>query len=339
MDVIELTRRLIDIPSPTGREKALAEFAAAWLENEGFHITRQEIEPDRFNIFAAAGGPAYVVLCTHLDTVPHPAGRGEEDDVLLGRGACDAKGSMAAMMIAGRELRRNGFARFGLLLVSGEETDSLGARRAAELKVKSRAIIIGEPTQNKLALGHKGVLSLRLKAKGRAAHSAFPRKGRSAIDRLLDALQAIRSVDLGEDPVLGKSTLNIGRIEGGTADNVIAPDAWATVMVRCAIPFRLILARILPAVGEAAACEVTVSNDPVRLGCRPGFETTILPFGSDASYLEDFGERFMLGPGEPEDAHTEEEKVGKKALTEAVEIYRRLVLELAGAPTGKVDRA
>ncbi|MBN1938900.1 MAG: M20/M25/M40 family metallo-hydrolase [Candidatus Aminicenantes bacterium] len=334
MHVIELTRQLLAVPSPTGIEGQAAAFVAGWLEKEGFSITRQEVEPGRFNILASAGGPVEIVLCSHLDTVPHPADSGEDARYLRGRGACDAKGPTAAMMIAGRDARREGFLRFGLLFVAGEETDSLGARRASDLNVKSRAIVIGEPTENKLALGHKGVLLIRLKAAGRAAHSAFPLLGKSAIHLLLDALQSVRELDLGEDPELGKSTLNIGRIEGGATDNMIAPEAWATVMVRCAVPFQPLLDRILRSVGERASCLVELANDPVRLGRLPGFETTVLPFGSDAPYLAGFGERFMLGPGRPEDAHTEGEKIEKSALEEAVLIYRRLILEIPGRIEG-----
>ncbi len=333
MDVIDLTGRLIDIPSPTGEEKAIGEFVSLWLKTEGFEIVQQEIEPGRFNILAGSGAPLDVVLCTHLDTVPNPAERGEDTDFVCGRGSSDAKGPMAAMMIAARDLRREGVRGFGLLFVSGEETDSLGAREAAALKIGSRAVVIGEPTGNRMASGHKGVLTLRLTASGKAAHSAFPHRGESAIERLLDALAAIRKIDLGEDPVLGKSTLNIGRIEGGVADNVIAPEAWATVMIRCALPFRILFERIRTAAGSGIRYERTTATDPVKLALRPGYETTVLPFGSDAPYLEDFGERFMIGPGEPEEAHTEREKVGKKALIEAVGIYRRLVTELIGQAT------
>jgi len=330
MDVIELTRRLIDIPSPTGREGEAAGFSADWLKDEGFEVVRQEVEPGRPNIFASAGGPSEIVLCTHLDTVPNPAVRGEDASHLYGRGACDAKGAQAAMMTAGRDLRRDGFRRFGLLFVVGEETDSCGAKAAGALKVGSRSIIIGEPTGNRLALGHKGVLSLRLETRGRAAHSAFPHLGESAIDRLLDVLADMRRIDWPADRVLGKTTLNIGRIEGGTADNVFAPSARASVMIRCAVPASTVRELVIAAVAGRASLEISES-DPIHFSRRPGYETTVLPFGSDAPYLEAFGERLMLGPGDPEDAHTEGEKIAKKSLTEAAGLYVRLVRDMAGA--------
>jgi acetylornithine deacetylase len=335
MDVIKLTRRLIDIPSVTGGEGAIVDFTADWLKAGGFRIVRQEVEPGRANVFASAGGHVEVVLCSHLDTVPNPTPSGEDDEYVRGRGACDAKGPVAAMMIAGQALLEEGFHRFGLLFVVGEETDSCGAKAAVSLNPGSRFIIIGEPTGNKLALGHKGVLSLRLKTTGRAAHSAFPHLGESAIDRLLDILQEIRAIEWPVDPVLGSSTINIGRIEGGAADNVIAPEAWATVLIRSAVSVRTVRDLVVRAVAGRANADILSGTSPIHLSRRPGYETTILPFASDAPYLEGFGERFMLGPGDPEDAHTEGEKVAKRALADAVDLYRKLVRELAEEPSGK----
>ena len=337
MDVIQLTRRLIDIPSVTGGEGAVADLAAAWLQAGGFRVVRQEVEPGRANIFASAGGPVEVVLCSHLDTVPNPFSSGEDDEYVRGRGACDAKGPVAAMMVAGRALLAEGFRRFGLLFVVGEETDSAGAQAAAALKPGSRFIIIGEPTENKLALGHKGILALRLKTKGRAAHSAFPHLGESAINKLLDVLQDLRTAEWPRDPVLGPSTINFGRIEGGTADNVIAPEAWATVLIRCAVPALTVRDLVVQAVAGRANAEVLGETSPIHFSRRPGYETTILPFGSDAPYLEGFGERFMIGPGDPEDAHTEGEKIAKRALEDAVDLYRKLVRELAEESAEKAD--
>ncbi len=336
MDVIQLTRRLIDIPSVTGGEGVVADFTADWLKAEGFRVVRQEVEPGRANIFASAGGPVEVVLCSHLDTVPNPFPSAEDDTYVRGRGACDAKGPVAAMMVAGRALRAEGFLRFGFLFVVGEETDSCGAKAAVSLNPGSRFIVIGEPTGNKLALGHKGILFLRLKTKGRAAHSAFPHLGESAIERLLDVLGDIRAVEWPVDPLLGSSTVNIGRIGGGTADNVIAPEAWATIVIRCAVPVRTVRDLVVRAVAGRASAEIEEAP-PVHFSRRPGYETTILPFGSDAPYLGMFGEQFMLGPGDPEDAHTEGEKVAKQALAEAAELYRKLVRELAEEPAGKAE--
>jgi acetylornithine deacetylase len=338
MNVIEWAERLIDIPSVTGQESALEVFLNDVLRRSGFRVVRQEFEPGRANLFATAGDPIDVVFCTHMDTVPPFFGSSRKGEFLDGRGACDAKGSMAAMLAAGLALRDEGFVRFGFLFVAGEETDSRGAKAAAALRPKSRFIMIGEPTGNRLAAGHQGVLNFRLVVRGRSAHSAFPHLGDSAIHRLLDVLDSIRAVDLGEDPILGKSSLNIGLIEGGTAANVLAPSGQASLLVRCAIRAEVILDRLMGAIAGRASVEVLSKTDPQKLGTRPGFQTTVLPFGSDAPYLGVFGERFLLGPGAPEDAHTEHERVGIKDLEEAVLIYRKLARSLAEEPAAEMRR-
>jgi acetylornithine deacetylase len=335
MDVIQLTRRLIDIPSETGSEIAIAEYLAGRLAMDGFRVERQELGGGRANIFASAGGQAEVILCSHLDTVSPYFPCREDEAFLYGRGACDAKGAVAAMVAAGVELRAGGFDRFGLLFVAGEETDSQGAKAAATIKRGSRFLIIGEPTANKLALAHKGILLLKVTTRGLAAHSAFPHLGESAVDRLIDVLLAIREIEWEIDSELGGSSINIGRIEGGTEANVIAAEASARIMVRCAIPAGRVLDRILEAVGDGAACEILSKTDPFRFGLRPGYETTVSPFGSDAPHLSGYGETFMIGPGRPEDAHTEGEKVAKRDLSAAADIYRMLVRELAGEPDRK----
>ncbi|MHB8054119.1 MAG: M20/M25/M40 family metallo-hydrolase, partial [Candidatus Aminicenantales bacterium] len=328
MDVIQLTRRLIDIPSVTGAEIAVAEFLAAWLAAAGFRVQRQELGGGRANLFVSAGGPTDVILCSHMDTVPPFFPCREDAEHLYGRGACDTKGSVAAMISAGISLRFDGFDRFAFLFVAGEETDSCGARAAVSLNPGSRFLIIGEPTGNRLALAHKGVLLLHLKTRGLAAHSAFPHLGDSAVHCLLDVLQSIRGIVWEEDPVLGKSTVNIGVIEGGREANVIAAEASARIMIRCAVSASRVLERVLTAIGDRAVCEIVSKADPFRFGCRPGYETTVLPFGTDAPHLTGFGETFLIGPGRPEDAHTDGEKVTKRALASAVEIYRKLVRDL-----------
>jgi acetylornithine deacetylase len=338
MDVIELAKRLIAIPSVTGEEGEIGEYLTHWLEQESFQVERQEFEPGRANIFASSGEPVEVVFCTHLDTVPPILPIGEDDDFVYGRGACDAKGPLAAMLAAGRSLKSEGFFRFGFLFVVGEETDSRGAKAAESLNPGSRFILIGEPTGNKLAAGHQGVLNFRLTTRGRAAHSAFPHLGESAVDRLLDVLQSIRLLDLGTDPILEKSSLNIGLIEGGTAANVIAPRAEASILIRCAIPAREILDRVRSVIDGRAALEILSETDPLRFSLRSGYETTTLPFGTDAPYLGAFGRRFLLGPGSPEDAHTDHERIGKRGLEEAVRLYRRLVRELTAEPATENDR-
>src|SRR5215510_13458859 len=208
MNPFELTKRLMSIPSVTGTEREIAEFLASHLASSGYRVERQPVAGDRFNVFAFAG-EARVLFCTHIDTVPPPnLPVHEDDDFLYGRGACDTKGIIAAMLEAGDRLRRDDIDNFGYLFLVGEETDSIGAKTANTLEWNSEYVIVGEPTQNQLARAQKGTLMLTLTVTGRAAHSGYPEFGISAIKNLLTILQECEAADWGNDPVLGKGTLN-----------------------------------------------------------------------------------------------------------------------------------
>src|SRR3954464_7169174 len=236
MNLFELTRALIDIDSTTGKEREVGELLFRHLEDlvdrfDGGAVERMPVEENRFNVFAAWGEPA-VVLSTHMDTVPPFFPSSEDDEFIRGRGACDTKGGIAAMLQAARELLEEGVRGFGLLFMVGEETDSLGAQVANRQPKGARYMINGEPTENRLALGSKGYLYIRLESEGRAAHSAYPELGESAIDRLLDVLARLRTLTLPADPVLGDTTLNVGTLAGGRASNMVADHARAEVTLR-----------------------------------------------------------------------------------------------------------
>src|SRR6266566_9588691 len=235
MDPFALTRSLIDIESITGREKAVGEFLFAALSklaaSTGGVVERMAVGPERFNVLATWGTPV-VTLSTHMDTVPPFFPSSEDDEFIRGRGACDTKGIIAAMISAAENLLAAGTRNFGLLFVVGEEKDSLGALCAAKNPRGSKFVINGEPTENKLALGSKGALRYVLTARGHLAHSAYPELGESAIEKLLDVLADIRKLPLPNDAVLGKCTLNVGTISGGRAPNVIADEAHADLMFR-----------------------------------------------------------------------------------------------------------
>src|SRR5437660_5693400 len=235
MDPFALTRSLIDIESITGREKAAGEFLFATLSKlaapTAGAVEQMEVSPDRFNVLATWGTPV-VTLSTHMDTVPPFFPSSEDDEFIRGRGACDAKGIIAAMIAAAENLLAAGTRNFGLLFVVGEERNSAGARAAAATPRGSRFLINGEPTENRLALGSKGALRFGITAHGKLAHSAYPELGHSAIHSLLDVLNDVRQIPLPEDALLGRSTLNIGTIGGGRAPNVVADHAEAEIMFR-----------------------------------------------------------------------------------------------------------
>lgn len=330
MHLFELTRALIDIDSTTGREAEVGDFLFHLLQQiPGGTVERMPVEADRFNLFASWGEPV-VVLSTHLDTVPPFFPSSEDDEHIHGRGACDTKGILAAMVQAIREMVDEGARGFGLLLVVGEETDSLGAQVAERHPRGSRFLINGEPTENRLALGSKGALYLALEAEGRAAHSAYPELGSSAIDHLLDALARLREVLLPSDPVLGETTLNVGTLSGGRAANVVADHARAEVMIRTVGEtgeLRRKLAAAVHAVPGVHIAEIRESP-AVRLGSLPGFETTVVKYTTDIPRLGRWGEPFLLGPGSIHVAHTPGERVLKRELAEAVRLYKTMVARL-----------
>jgi len=336
MDPFALTRSLIDIESITGREKAVGEFLFATLSRlaaaNGGNVERMDVGPERLNVLATWGTPL-VVLSTHMDTVPPFFSSSEDSEFVHGRGACDAKGILAAMICAADRLRAAGVRNFGLLFVVGEEKDSLGALTAAKHPRGTKFLVNGEPTENKLALGSKGALRFVLTARGRLAHSAYPELGESAIDKLLDALNAARKVPLPQDSLLGKSTLNIGTIAGGRAPNVIADEAHADLMFRTVADPEPIRAAIRGVIDGRVEIEEALYTPALHLEAVPGFETTVVAYTTDIpNFADAWGKPLLIGPGSIHVAHTAEERIPKRELTEAVEIYKQLVLRLlAGA--------
>lgn len=333
MHLFPLTRALIDLDSTTGREREVGDFLFRYLEDlvqtSGGAVERMPVEGDRFNVFAAWGEPV-VVLSTHMDTVPPFFPSSEDEEFIHGRGACDTKGGIAAMLQAARELLEEGVRGFGLLFVVGEETDSLGAQVANRHPPGSRYLINGEPTENRLALGSKGYLYIRIEAEGRAAHSAYPELGESAIDRLLDVLARLRALPLPTDPVLGETTLNVGTLAGGRAANVVADQARAEVTVRTVGPAGDLKRRISEAVHAVPGARIAeIRETPaVQLGSLPGFATTIVKYTTDTPRLGAWGEPFLLGPGSIHVAHTPEERVAKRDLLDAARHYKDMVRQL-----------
>ena len=332
MDLFELTRALVDIESVTNNEAAAGEFLFRHISplaaKYGGRVERMEVEAQRFNLFASWGKPV-VTMSTHMDTVPPFFPSREDDTYLWGRGACDAKGIIAAMISAAEKLLAEGVSDLGLLFVVGEERNSAGARVAAETPRGSRYLINGEPTENKLCVASKGALRFEVTAKGSLAHSGYPELGSSAIYTLLDVLNDVRRLPLPEDSLLGKSTLNIGTISGGRAPNVVADEARAEIM------FRLVgdAAPVRAAVHKAVAGRVEVRevlHTPVfHFSALDGLPTTVVAFTTDVPTLhETWGTPFLIGPGSIRVAHTAEERIAKQELRDAVEIYASMVKRL-----------
>ena len=322
MDVVALTRRLVDIESISGNEGAVGNALAEELRALGYNVQRMAVEGERANVFATSPqepNPA-VVFSTHMDTVPPFIPSSEDDACVYGRGSCDAKGIIAVQVAAGELLKEEGI-HVGLLFLVGEERDSRGAKVANQQANSCKFLINGEPTENRVAVASKGALRVQLTAAGKMAHSAYPELGESAIDKLIEALHRLRAMPLPSDPEIGPCTLNVGTIEGGRAPNVISDHARAQLLYRLIGSSEQLRREIVDTVGDLAQVEFTLEIPFVRLRTFEGLPTMVAAFTTDIPALSNWGQPLLLGPGSIHVAHTEGEYVEKKQLREAVELY------------------
>jgi acetylornithine deacetylase len=327
LDVVALTRRLVDIESTTGQEAVVCALVGEELEHRGYTVTRQTVTERRVNLLATVGTPE-VVFSTHMDCVPPFTPSRVEGDRIHGRGSCDAKGILVSQLAAVEALRAAGERRVGLLFVVGEERGSDGAMVADQLSTGvTRYLVNGEPTEGKLALGHRGVVRVKLHATGRAAHSGYPQLGESAIEKLLDALQQIRTMALPVDTVLGPTQVNIGSIAGGLAPNVIAPSATADLLFRIVTPYEEVLAALAP-LGHLVDIEYVYHVPYLHMSTLEGFDSEVVGYTTDAPLLNEWGTRLMYGPGSIHVAHTDHESVAIADLHRAVEDYQRIARTL-----------
>jgi acetylornithine deacetylase len=332
MDPFQLTRALVDIESVTPNEEKIGLFLFDYLKEiaarTGGHVERFEVEPKRYNLLAQWGDPI-VTLSTHIDTVPPFFASREDSEFIWGRGACDTKGIIASMIHAVEALVADGVRGVALLFVVGEERNSAGAYAAAKIPRGSRFLINGEPTENKLALGSKGALRYEIVAHGRMAHSAYPHLGESAIEKLLDALEKIRRIPMPSDSILGASTLNIGTIQGGRAPNVIPDHARAEVFFRLVDSGDGIRSAVANASKGLVEANEVLYIPAVHLGSVSGLETTVVSYTTDIPAFDGrWGQPFLFGPGSIHFAHTDQERIPKTELLEAIGIYQKLVRQL-----------
>jgi acetylornithine deacetylase len=332
MHVFELTRKLIDIESITPNEERVGVFLHGCLQelagSTGGRVEFMDVEPGRRNVFAHWGDPV-VTLSTHMDTVPPFFPSREDDENIWGRGACDTKGIIASMITAAEQLLAEGERNFGLLFVVGEERNSAGAFHAAKHPRGSRFLVNGEPTENHLALGSKGAMRFEVHAKGRMAHSAYPELGESAIEKLLDALEKVRRIPLPSDEILGPSTLNIGTIRGGRAPNVIPDEAQAELFIRLVNDGRATHQQVHSLLEPSVEVRHILTIPAIHLGRLDGIPTTVVAYTTDIpAFGGSWGRPFLIGPGTIHVAHTDQERVPKRQIEEAVQIYKNMVREL-----------
>ena len=330
LDPVRLAFELMSFDSTSGSEAAVVAYVEDLLASRGWTVARIPVTPGRDDVYAYHAEQSPVTLSTHLDTVPPYIPPRLESERLWGRGACDAKGIAASMIVAAERLRERGLP-VALLFVVGEEVTHDGAHSANAYPTASRVLINGEPTEGRLATGTKGAMRFTIRTTGSPAHSAYPELGRSATHSLVRLLAELDDLPLPADPVLGRTTINIGMLSGGVADNVMAPWAEARLMARLVTPASELLDILRAWVGDRAHVEPGITVPPVRLGTLPGFETGVVAFATDIPALTAWGKPYLYGPGSIHLAHSDDEHIAVAELADAAEAYERIA---AGVLTG-----
>lgn len=333
MNLFELTTSLMNIPSVSGDEEAVGFFLRDYLQSLGWTVELQKVSENQSNVIAYLNDTPRVFLSTHMDTVPPFIEATEDEEKIYGRGACDAKGIIAAQIMAAERLRKEGNNDLGLLYTVEEERSSTGAKTANThpLAAKCKYMINGEPTDNDLAIGSKGTFRLKIHTSGKAAHSAYPEMGDSAIEKLLDILEDVRHTKFPNDEFFGETTVNIGTIGGGVALNVIPPRAEAGLAIRLTTKREPIEEALKSVVRDRGEIEVLSCSEPVRMLEIDGFKQKVVRFTTDIPYLTNWGKPLLLGPGSILVAHTKDEFVLKRDLENAVGLYVDLIKKLSDA--------
>lgn len=326
-DVVALAAELLTIDSSTGAEGGAVDFISKWLVTRGWNVTLQEVTKGRANIWASRAGNG-VTLSTHLDTVPPYVAPRLDGDKLFGRGACDAKGIAAAMLVAADQLAKAGEERVDLLFVVGEEKGSDGARSANRLKPTSKFLVNGEPTESKLASGAKGSLRVMVRTTGRAAHSAYAHLGQSAIMPMLALLPTLDQLDLPTDDVLGNTTFNIGTIRGGTEANIVPASCEAEIMFRLVSDVKPLKKQVEHWAKGKAELEFGSHIPAQHFHTIDGFEVAPVAYTSDIPLLGRWGTPLLFGPGSIHVAHTPHEFIDVNELRAAVGAYKTIVRSL-----------
>jgi acetylornithine deacetylase len=328
-DPVELTVRLMSIDSTSGREADVIHWLDQHLTERGWRTRRIPVTPGRDDLYATNSDAPLVTLSTHLDTVPPYIAPTRAGDRLLGRGSCDAKGIAASMICAAEALRDDGFP-IALLFVVGEEVTHDGAHAANEaiaakiVPPTNRVIIDGEPTESTLAVGTKGAVRVIARTAGQAAHSAYPHLGKSATRDLVRLLAELDAMSFPTDELLGETTVNIGGLSGGVADNVVAPSAEARIMFRLVTPVDEVSRIIERWADGRASLEWGPMVPPVKLGVVSGFKTSVAAFATDIPALTHWGTPYLFGPGSIHVAHRDDESVAVEELRAAVGAYQRI---------------
>lgn len=336
--VVKLTKQLMDIPSVSEEEKEIGIWLADYLKSLNYTVELIPIAPgsDRCNVYAYLGSnrKARTMLTSHMDTVPPHIPITIKGDTIYGRGACDDKGPLAAQIIAAEELRAEGALKDGdvsLLFVVGEEKGGPGMIAANDMNLTWEGVIFGEPTEGKLATGHKGHFVFELFSSGVACHSGYPEQGKSATGALISLLEELRQIDLPVSELLGPTTFHCGKIQGGVAYNVIAAEAYALCGIRVSAHLPNIEAQVNEIVAKypGVTLKKSFSYPETLLDYEvEGIDRMSVSFGTDCPRLKGDHKKYLYGPGSILDAHGENEQVKIPDLIECVAVYKRLTMML-----------
>ncbi|KAG9246819.1 hypothetical protein BJ878DRAFT_252728 [Calycina marina] len=339
--LLALHKDLVEIESITGNEADVAAYLVTYLQKQNFTVETQEVVPEskgqkaRHNVLAYAGKQrkTRVLISSHIDTVPPYWPYERKGDEIWGRGSVDAKGSVATQIIAVEQLLEAGKLEEGdiaLLFVVGEEVDGVGMKKFNELGLSWETVIFGEPTELKLASGHKGIMGVEIHAKGKAGHSGYPKLGKSANAMIIRALAALLDAKLPYSEKYGNSTLNIGTIQGGVAANVIPEDAISKIAIRIADgtpeEVKKICSDAIKSTGEELDINIAYGYGPIYIDSDvEGFDTIVCNYGTDIPNLEGHHKRYLYGAGSILMAHSDHEHLKISDLETAVEGYKKLI--------------
>ncbi|MBO4475474.1 MAG: M20/M25/M40 family metallo-hydrolase [Bacteroidales bacterium] len=320
---MELFRQILSIDSTSGRERQMGEWLAANLHAPD--VQTFEVGDGTVNVLLSWGTPR-VVFCSHMDTVPPYIPPQFLEDRVLGRGACDAKGQVYAMYQACLRLAAAGRSGFALLILSGEETGSWGAKAFARTPFRAPLLVIGEPTEGKMVIASKGTKSFGLKFIGEPFHSGYPQYGRSAVDDFADFLNRLRTAGFPEDPELGATTWNVGELSSPNPQNILSPELTCRLYFRTTFASDALVRDWMRSQAVPGRLEISErgGDAPARYFTMPGFPSAPASFGSDAPHLTNFRDKIICGPGSIRTAHRDDEFILLSDIEKAIETYIRI---------------
>jgi acetylornithine deacetylase len=320
--------QIMKIDSTSGKEAELAYFIADNFPAPGATLEMQDVGDGSVNLFYKWGTPE-IIFCTHLDTVPPYIEPRSENGKVFGRGACDAKGQIITALNVCRELYSVGESNFGLLLVAGEETGSIGAKVANNLIRDCKYVIVGEPTENKLIKAGKGIQLYVVQVRGISSHSGYPQYGDNAIERMRLFLDKLAGIDFPEDPITGPTTYNIGMLSSDNACNVVPDLVTFKIYFRTTFSSHPVIGDILQSISDEKTSISRVREEmPVEFHFIDGYPGDIAAFSCDAPSLYNLGKCLLYGPGSIKVAHTDNEFINlsdiDRAVTDLKNIYKTL---------------